>query len=152
MFGLHKMFNLHNMFTLHQRKKHTNFLVKNTQQSLYKITGNDKISGFVVVIIHWLIIGLPLIYILFGKVNIFYYILSSLVYVIYCLQIYFNGCILARIERHLFKTTEWWGPWIILFKPLEYIGIYMDTNRANKIINCGIFFLSIIIIYKLSSI
>ena len=136
------------MFSLNQRKNNTNFIVNHTQKTLYKITRNDRISGFILVIFHWLIIGIPFLYLLFGKVNTLYYILSFLVYVVYGLQIYFKGCILARIERHLFETTEWWGPWIVLFKPLEYIGVYMDTELANKIINYGILCLTVVIIYK----
>jgi len=137
------------MFSLNQRKKHTKFIINHSKHALYNITGNHKLSGFILVIFHWLIIGIPFLYILFGKVNTLYYILSCLVYVVYGLQIYFNGCILARIEKHLFETTEWWGPWIVLFKPLEYIGIYMNTNLANNIINFGILLLTIVIIYKI---
>ena len=140
------------MFSLEQRKKNTNFIINHSQKILYKITGNNKLSGFLVVIIHWLIIGIPLIYLLFGKVSPLYYILSCLVYVVYAFQIYFKGCILARIERDLFKTTEWWGPWIVLFKPIEYIGIQMHTELANKIINTGILLLTVVIVYKITSI
>jgi len=137
------------MFYFNQRKKHTNFIVNYTQKTLYKITGNDRISGFIIVIFHWLIIGIPSLYLLFGKVNTLYYVLSCIAFLVYMLHIYFKGCIFARIERHLFKTTEWWGPWIVLFKPLEYIGIRMNTELANKIINYGILFSTIVIIYKI---
>ena len=140
------------MFSLEQRKKNTNFIINHSQKFLYKITGDNKLSGFLVVIIHWYIIGIPLIYLLFGKVSTLYYILSYLVYVIYAFQIYFKGCILARIERNLFETTKWWGPWIVLFKPIEYIGIQMHTELANKIINTGILLLTIVIVYKITSI
>ena len=137
------------MIALKQRKKHANFIINYIQKTLYKITGNDRISGFIIVIFHWLIIGIPSLYLFFGKVNTLYYVLSLIAFLIYILHIYFKGCIFARIERHLFKTTEWWGPWIVLFKPLEYIGIHMNTEIANKIINYGILFLSIVIIYKI---
>ena len=137
------------MFSLNQRKTNTHTIVKNTQQFLYKFTQNNKLSGFVVIIFHWLIIGIPLLYLLFGKVNTLYYILTGLTYVIYALQIYFKGCILARIERHLLETEQWWGPWLVLFKPLEYIGIYMNTPLANKIINYGILLLTCVIFYKI---
>jgi hypothetical protein len=137
------------MFSLNQRKKHTNIIIKTTKESLYKLTKNNKLSGFLLVIIHWLLVGIPLIYILFGKVNTLYYILSFLVYLVCALHLYFKGCILTRIERKLFETTEWWGPWIVLFKPLEYFGIRMSNNLANKIINYGILFLTIVIIYKI---
>jgi hypothetical protein len=136
------------MFSLEQRIKNTNFIVNHTHKTLYKITKNNKLSGFLVVILHWFIIGIPLLYLLFGKVNTLYYILSCLVYVVYMLQLYFKGCILARIERDLFETTEWWGPWIVLFKPMECIGIQMHTSLANKIINTGILVLTVVIICK----
>lgn len=139
------------MFSLNQRKKHTNMIIHHTQKTLYNITKNNRLSGFLLVIIHWVIIGIPVLYLLFGKVNTLYYILTYLAYVVYTLHLYFKGCILSRIERKLFETTEWWGPWIVLFKPLEYIGIYMNTNLANKIINCGILVLTIVILYKMSN-
>ena len=137
------------MFTLTQRKKHTQLIIKNTQQMLYQLTQNDKQSGFIVVIFHWLIIGMPLLYLLFGKVNTLYYLLAGLAYVVYALQIYFNGCILARIERRLLDTPQWWGPWLVLFTPLEYIGLYMTASLANQLINGGILLLTGIIFYKI---
>jgi hypothetical protein len=52
------------------------------------------------------------------------------------MHFYFKGCILARIEKSLWKEPKWWGPWIFLFTPLEYTGLEMTTELANNIFIC----------------
>ena len=156
------------IFSLETRKQHTHYLTNLIQQFLYRITGNDIISGFILVIIHWLITCIPLLYLLLGKVNGLYYLLIFLLYIVVFFHFYFKGCLLVRIERHLWRETQkqrqvksqqqvkaqqqvkqWWGPWIFIFTPLEYIGIPMTSKLANKIINCGIILITIIIICKI---
>jgi len=124
------------MLSLEDRKQHTRYLTDITQNTLFKITKNDIMSAYYLVLSHWIITGIPLAYIVFGDVNLFYYI-SCLIWIgIFITHFYFAGCICTRIERKLWDTKDWWGPWIFFFTFLELTGIKMTTNLANNIFIC----------------
>ena len=57
-------------------------------------------------------------------------------YIICVLHLYFNGCICTKIERELWETKEWYGPWILPFTILEKIGIPITSGLANNIFMC----------------
>jgi len=140
------------MFTLAKRKQHTQSIINNTQQFLYKYTGNDKMSGYVMIIFHWIIMIIPLFYLLFGPVNKLYYFLSFFLYVVIFCHFYFKGCLLVRIERHLLNSNQWWGPWMFMFSPLEYItGAPMTSSLADKIIYTCIMILTAIIVFRIKN-
>ena len=124
------------MFTLEERKKHTKYITELSRTSLYKITGNDAISGYILCLFHWIITGIPLLYLFIGKINKLYLVSCILWVIIMSMHFYFNGCILARIEKKLWNEPKWWGPWIFLFTPLEYTGLEMTTALANNIFIC----------------
>jgi hypothetical protein len=136
-------------FSLTERKKNTQLIINRTQQFLYKITGDDVTSGFILALCHWLITLGPLVYLCVGPVNLGFYIFTVFLYVIVALHFYFNGCILVRIERHLWQTSQWWGPWMFIFTPLEYLGLPMTNVLARRIINGGIVLITLIIITKI---
>jgi hypothetical protein len=137
------------MFTLEERKQHTKYLTEKTKQFLFKITNNDTMSAYYLIIFHWVITGIPLMYIIFGDVNLFYY-LSCLLWICICIiHFYFAGCICTRIERKLWNANDWWGPWIFYFTPLELIGIQITTNLANNIFICWGICLAVIALLKI---
>lgn len=124
------------MLTLEDRKKHTRYLTDNTRDLLFKITNNHVKSAYYLVISHWIITGIPLMYIIFGDVNLFFY-LSCLMWIsIFIIHFYFAGCICTRIERELWNTKDWWGPWIFFFTPLESTGVKITRNLADNIFIC----------------
>lgn len=125
------------MFSLAERKAHTIKITDYIQNILFKLTGNnDGQSGFILVIVHWFITGIPLIYLILGKINMLYYICCFIWSIVIILHFYFKGCILTRIERTIWQEKKWWGPWIFLFTPLEKIGIDMTNELANSIFTC----------------
>jgi hypothetical protein len=137
--------------SLAKRKQHTQSIINASQHFLYKITGNDKLSGYFMIIFHWIIMIIPLLYLIIGKVNNLYYLLSILLYVVVFCHFYFRGCLLVRIERHLLKDKQWWGPWMFLFTPLEYISNSpMTSNLADRIIYSCIIIISVLILYRIT--
>ena len=123
-------------FSLEERKQHTKVIIEKTTNFLYNFTNNNTLSGFILVLIHWILISLLLIYLIIGEINTLYYICCLLWLIIFSLHYYFKGCILTRIERSLWKADDWWGPWIILFAPIEKTGVEITSQLAENIFIC----------------
>ena len=51
------------MITLEERKKHTKYLTEITENFLFNITKNNALSAYYLIIFHWIITGIPLMYI-----------------------------------------------------------------------------------------
>ena len=124
------------MVSLKRRKEHTEKLSTFISSLLNKITFDDsKMSGFLLFLIHWIIIGVPTMYILFGEVNVMFFVSCIIYVIVFLLHLYFGGCILTRIERKLWDTKTWYGPWTFLFLILESIGVEMSDKRMNYVYN-----------------
>ena len=124
------------MFSLEDRKNHTKYLTEITCNFLFKITQNNALSGFYLLLIHWITTLVSLVYIIIGDINIYFYI-SCLIWIsVFINHFYFAGCICTIIECKLWNTKDWLGPWLFYFKPLELTGIEITTNLANNIFIC----------------
>ena len=132
------------IFSLEERKHHTKIIIDKITKLLYNLTNNNTISGLILVIFHWIIISIPLLYLIIGEVNYIYYICCFLLLVIFSLHFYFKGCILTRIERSLWESKDWRGPWIFFFIPLEKLGIEITPKLSENIFICwGIILITI---------
>lgn len=136
--------------SLETRKKHTKQIIEYTENLLksLNISKNDGINGFIVVLIHWILTGIPLMYIFFGEINNYYYFSCFIWLIIFLMHLYFKGCILTRIERKLWHEKKWWGPWIFLFTPLKFVGIDITDKSANIIFNLWGFFIVCTMLYR----
>jgi len=105
------------------RKNHTKLVIKNASEFLNSITNNANISGYILLYIHILLVGLPLIYIFIGSVNIYYYLSVLFWLFIMVLHFYFHGCIFTKIERNLWDSKKWYGPWTYLWHGFNGLGI-----------------------------
>jgi hypothetical protein len=138
------------MFDLETRKNNTNNLLDFLTKILKIFSDKPEISGLLVFTFHWLCLGIPLIQIGVGKINNLFYLSCFVWILIFIFHIYFNGCILTRLERKLWDTNEWYGPWCFLFKTVE---LYYDNNKisrnfANNTFYCWGIFLSIYAIVR----
>ena len=151
-------------FSVEKRKEHSKIIIEKISNFLYKITGNNSISAYILILFHWFITGIAIAYILFGSIDK-WFIISVIIWILMVLMhFYFNGCILVRVEKALLEDRtanacsdnasansckKWWGPWIFPFTFLEnYFNIKMTGRLANNIfISWGILF-STYILYK----
>ena len=121
------------------RKKHTEFLIDRTKRRLFKLTGNDAVSGYIIFIFHQVIACLSLTYILIGEINWIFYLFFISWIVAFIVHLYFNGCILTKIERSLWNTKDWSGTLAWIFSPIDNNSVMMTPNLVNNIfICCGI--------------
>ncbi len=137
------------MFTLEYKKQITNTLTNKVEKFLYKYTRNNTISGYILAMVHWLIMFLVYLYILLGDINTLFYLCCIFLLITYILHLYFSGCILIRIERKIWNTEKWWGIWTILFLFMQSIGIPITKLLTTNIYNLWTLYVVFIIIVKL---
>jgi len=124
------------MFPLEVRKQHTKYLTTTMKDFMYSMTNNHTMSAYYIVLVHWIVTGIPLAYITYGDINWFFYVSCAIWVAIFGIHFYFAGCICTRIERTLWGAKDWWGPWIFFFLPIEDMGIEMTSALANNIFIC----------------
>ena len=128
-------------------------LLKIIEKMMYKnIYPNNIVNGFIVLLFHWLIVGWAIIYIFLGEVNNYFFIATTIWLTIFILHIYFHGCILTKIEKHLWNAKDWCGPWSLPFKLFNMINIHVSSEYAKYIYICWacllIIFISLKIVYS----
>ena len=127
------------MTSIETRKKHMELFTHYAQNRLFRFTGNDAVSGYIIFILHQVVVCLSLIYILVGEINWLFYLFFSAWIMAFNVHIYFNGCIFTRLERALWNTRDWSGTLAWIFSPAERTGRDMTPNLVNNIfICCGI--------------
>ena len=70
------------MFSLEERKKNTKKIIDYGEYlfSNKKLLGDEIMNGYILVIIHWIITGIPLYYLFFSEKNNKFYISSSFLF------------------------------------------------------------------------
>ena len=121
------------MFDIQTRKTNTKKVINFCQKNLFQITHNDAISGFLVFLFHWFSVSIIWLLLIFSEIGPVYF-LGAVIWIIIMLgHLYFNGCIFTRIERELWQTKQWFGPWMFIFVPLQDAGVEITGNLANNI-------------------
>ena len=83
------------------------------------LTENKTLSGYIVVILHILLIVIESSLIIFLDLTNINTIMITLLFICHgCIHLYFGGkgCIITRIERHLLDDKDWYGMITILYK------------------------------------
>ena len=147
------------------RKTHTKMIVESSSDYLNKITNSSNISASILVVLTLIIEILTILYILLGSVNKFFYISIAFWFIVIVLNFYFNGCIITKIQRHLWNNNKWYGPWAYLFNYLKTMNTNANTNAntntntntnneitekiSKNIFNCWIILLVLFILLKI---
>ena len=149
------------------RKTHTKMIVESSSDYLNKITNSSNISASILVVLTLIIEILTILYILLGSVNKFFYISIAFWFIVIVLNFYFNGCIITKIQRHLWNNNKWCGPWAYLFNYLKTMNTNANANAnanantnantnneitekiSKNIFNCWIILLVLFILLKI---
>ena len=137
------------MLNLESRKQNTKWLISNTKNILYKINPNDAINGLIVLCIHWILVGVPLVGLFIFNLNWKFYLSTFLWILILAFHFYFNGCICTRLERDLWNTKDWYGPWILPFNILQGLDVPITSALTNNIYICSGIAITIWIIVRI---
>ena len=121
---------------LEARKRHTKYIIEKADQILSKFSSKNPIKGFLMILIHWIATGIPLLVLVMGEIDTFFYLSAIFFACIFTAHFYFKGCICTRIERAMLDNKRWWGPWQFGFEWLEVVGVEMTSNLADNIFTC----------------
>lgn len=131
------------------KKNFKNILIK-IEKELFKYTKNNKVSGFLVYLFHVILCTTTFFYMFLGEINFFFYFSLFVWIITFCMHFYFKGCILTKIERHLWNTKTWYGPWTFLFNSVEYyFNDKLSINLKNNIFICWGIIISTLLLLKI---
>ena len=107
------------VFALENRKKYTKIIVDKVSSWLLQLTNNKFIAASILVFFHSLFILFIVCNLIDKDVSMAYHIYTFIWMMIIYLNYYFHGCILARIEKHLFQNDLWSGPVNLALFPIH---------------------------------
>ena len=61
------------MFSLDERKHHTHIITNYIEKKLGMISNNRYINGYILLLVHWILTLIPLVYLFIGNINNIYY-------------------------------------------------------------------------------
>ena len=65
-------------------------------------------------------------------------------------HVFFDGCLLIRVERSLLKDDKWIGFWSLVFEPLEAMGFSTDKTSRRRIFTAFGIMVSLAIIFRIA--
>lgn len=119
-------------------------ILKTAEQSLKIFSDNNHLNGFFVFLVHLLIqltSGCLLIFYPIG--HLFYSIIVIWIGILLS-NIYFRGCILTKLERHLWQTNNWYGPFFLYCDWFQ-----LNPNMLNNLFICKIILISTIVFLRI---
>lgn len=93
------------------RKKQCEAIILYIQEKLFKLTNDDEISGLIIFLLHYHLVGFTWWYIAVGPVDFVFWLSVAFYAGLFITNEYFRGCILIKAERKLFGDKSWFGPW-----------------------------------------
>lgn len=127
-------------------KDNINFIIKYIVNKLnYWFSSNDSLTGFYVFLIHFVCqIIFTIIFLFYPLSTLYYFIVVIWIFVLIS-KIYFRGCLITKIERHLWKTKTWYGP-LFEFGKLNQLpcNTMINISVCLSIIICMIIFARIL--------
>ena len=134
------------MITIQERKMHMKHIIDNIDIIKNNIKINNTQFVYSIIVIHTIIVGICILYLLLCKIDKIYFIFILIWILIIILNFYFNGCVLTRIERYYLKDDKWYGPPTL---PFLLIGYPITKKEANIVIYISSFLITATIMVKL---
>lgn len=138
------------MFSIKARKEVMSNTINSIESFMYEnIYPSNIVNGFIILLLHWIIVGWTFAYIVFGKIDPLFFVCVGIWVTIFVLHVYFHGCILTKVEKHLWEADDWCGPWSLPFKLLEYNNIPVTSGLAENIFICWAIAITIFVSLKI---
>jgi hypothetical protein len=94
-------------------KSRIKYILEYAEQALKLFSDNNKLNGFLVFLVHLFIQIASFCLLIFYHIGPLFYSVIFIWIGILLSNIYFRGCILTKIERHLWQTKTWFGPFFL---------------------------------------
>ena len=119
--------------------------ILNFCESKLKLISNDsKFNGFIVFLIHLLIQLVSFYFIILHPLGFMFYFIVVVWTFILISNFYFHGCILTKLERKLWNTKEWYGPYFLY---CEYFNL--STNFLDNLFICKIILIATLVFLRI---
>ena len=115
------------MFYYEARKKQLNYLIDKVVDYINSLNIDPNNIGFVIIIIHYLLIIFITTFLVFGKINNYYYFSFSVFLFSILINLYFNCCPVLKVERKLINEPNWAG----LYEVLRLFNIEPNTKNIK---------------------
>lgn len=123
------------LFSLETRKKLSYNIIFFLNNIISKLINNKILAALLIILIHTAFIIISIFTLIICKINKLFYLNLIFITLITCENLYFDGCILVKLERELLKPCKnWYGPTTVLYQILlNNININMTDNLAKNI-------------------
>ena len=115
--------------------KYMKQLMTYCETKLKSISDDNKFNGFIVFLFHYILLFIVL---LFAIVFTLFLPLIMVLYFSGCVLFYpmsiFRGCLLTKVERHLWKTKEWLGPQFFFYDSCSLSNVMLQNLFICKVI------------------
>ena len=115
------------------------------EDKLKCISDDPKYNGFIVFLFHLLFYFITIYFLYFYPISLIFYLVIFIWIIVLASNFYFRGCILTKLERHLWNTNTWYGPYYMFcdFENLSYNNI-INIFICQKICMISLLFLRIL--------
>ena len=104
------------------------------ENKLKSISDDNKFNGFIVFLFHYLLLFIVYCLLLFYPISSSYYGIVFFWVCIVLSNVYFRGCLLTKVERHLWKTKEWLGPQFFFYDSCSLSNVMLQNLFICKVI------------------
>jgi len=104
------------------------------ENKLKSISDDNKFNGFIVFLFHYLLLFIVYYLLLFYPISSSYYGIVFFWVCIVLSNVYFRGCLLTKVERHLWKTKEWLGPQFFFYDSCSLSNVMLQNLFICKVI------------------
>ena len=115
-------------------KEYIKNLMIHFEYKLKCITDDNKFNGFLVFLFHYILLFIIYYLLVFFPISFSYYCIVFLFVCIVASNVYFRGCLLTKLERHLWNTTEWFGPQFFFYDSSTLSNVMLQNLFICKII------------------
>ena len=114
--------------------KYMKQLMTYCENKLKSISDDNKFNGFIVFLFHYLLLFIVYYLLLFYPISSSYYGIVFFWVCIVLSNVYFRGCLLTKVERHLWKTKEWLGPQFFFYDSCSLSNVMLQNLFICKVI------------------
>ena len=114
------------------------------ENKLKSISNDNKFNGFIVFLFHYLLLFIVYYLLLFYPISFSYYGIVFFWVCIVLSNVYFRGCLLTKVERHLWKTKEWLGPQFFFYDSCS-----LSNVMLQNLVICKVIFIATIIYLRI---
>jgi len=119
---------------IHKHKEYMKNILTYFEYKLKSITHDNKFNGFLVFLFHYILLFIIYYLLVFFPISFSYYCIVFLWLCIVASNVYFRGCLLTKLERHLWNTKDWFGPHFFFYDSSTLSQIMLQNLFICKII------------------